>query len=177
MELAENVKEVSSTVLNIQRIVRRIYCFEEKLDMTLRFHSIDKCWLASIILQLINPEVQIITVENTPDDPRQRKPDITKAKEVLGWEPKVKLRDGLPLMESDFRERLGIQRKVWSPVTCICLGHFWLWRIQLKFFEVLGFVAEDLKMKSFLVFVLCIWLDITVLFYEWEKVCLQCPKL
>lgn len=52
-------------------------------------------------------------VENTPDDPRQRKPDITKAKELLGWEPKVKLRDGLPLMENDFRTRLGITKKIW----------------------------------------------------------------
>ncbi|GKU93458.1 hypothetical protein SLEP1_g7052 [Rubroshorea leprosula] len=50
-------------------------------------------------------------VENTPDDPRQRKPDVTKAKELLGWEPKVKLRDGLPLMEEDFRLRLGVSKK------------------------------------------------------------------
>ncbi|KAK8502089.1 hypothetical protein V6N13_038600 [Hibiscus sabdariffa] len=57
-----------------------------------------------------NPEVKISMVENTPDDPRQRKPDITKAKELLGWEPKVKLRDGLPLMEEDFRLRLGVPR-------------------------------------------------------------------
>lgn len=68
--------------------------------------------LAENVKELINPEVKISTVENTPDDPRQRKPDITKAKEVLGWEPKVKLRDGLPLMENDFRQRLGIQKKV-----------------------------------------------------------------
>ncbi|KAL0302313.1 UNVERIFIED_CONTAM: UDP-glucuronic acid decarboxylase 5 [Sesamum angustifolium] len=61
--------------------------------------------------QMINPEVEIMTVENTPDDPRQRKPDITKAKELLGWEPKIKLRDGIPLMEEDFRKRLGILRK------------------------------------------------------------------
>ena len=62
-------------------------------------------------LQLINPEVEIAMVENTPDDPRQRKPIITKAKELLGWEPTVKLRDGLPLMEDDFRTRLGVPRK------------------------------------------------------------------
>jgi len=49
--------------------------------------------------------------ENTPDDPRQRKPDITKAKEVLGWEPKIVLRDGLVLMEDDFRERLAVPKK------------------------------------------------------------------
>lgn len=62
------------------------------------------------ILQLINPNVKIISVDNTPDDPRQRKPDITKAKELLGWEPKVKLREGLPLMEDDFRLRLGVPK-------------------------------------------------------------------
>lgn len=50
-------------------------------------------------------------MENTPDDPRQRKPDITKAKELLGWEPKVKLSEGLPLMEGDFRLRLGVDKK------------------------------------------------------------------
>lgn len=50
-------------------------------------------------------------VENTPDDPRQRKPDITKATALLGWEPKVKLRDGLPLMEEDFRLRLRVSKQ------------------------------------------------------------------
>jgi nucleoside-diphosphate-sugar epimerase len=29
------------------------------------------------------------------DDPLQRCPDITKAREVLGWEPKIRLREGL----------------------------------------------------------------------------------
>lgn len=50
-------------------------------------------------------------VENTPDDPRQRKPDITKANQLLGWAPKVTLREGLPLMEEDFRKRLGVPKK------------------------------------------------------------------
>ncbi|KAJ6909558.1 UDP-glucuronic acid decarboxylase 6 [Populus alba x Populus x berolinensis] len=67
--------------------------------------------LAETVKELINPEVEIIGVENTPDDPRQRKPDITKAKELLGWEPKIKLRDGLPLMEEDFRRRLEVPRE------------------------------------------------------------------
>ncbi|XP_040963391.1 uncharacterized protein [Gossypium hirsutum] len=67
--------------------------------------------LAEIVKELINPKVEIKMVENTPDDPRQRKPDITKAKELLGWEPKMKLRDGLPLMEEDFRLRLGVSKE------------------------------------------------------------------
>ncbi|KAK3422468.1 UDP-glucuronic acid decarboxylase 5 [Eucalyptus grandis] len=67
--------------------------------------------LAENVKELINPNVKIASVENTPDDPRQRKPDISKAKELLGWEPKVKLRDGLPLMEDDFRSRLEKPKK------------------------------------------------------------------
>ena len=63
------------------------------------------------LLQLFNPDVEIKMVENTPDDPRQRKPDIAKVKELLGWEPKVKLRDGLPFMEEDIRLRLGVTKK------------------------------------------------------------------
>ena len=37
------------------------------------------------------------------DDPKQRKPDITKAKTLLGWEPKVTLREGLALSLDYFR--------------------------------------------------------------------------
>ncbi|KAL0389640.1 UNVERIFIED_CONTAM: UDP-glucuronic acid decarboxylase 4 [Sesamum calycinum] len=42
----------------------------------------------------------------TQDDPHKEKPDITKAKDLLGWEPKVPLRKGLPMMVSDFRQRI-----------------------------------------------------------------------
>ncbi|XP_020689222.2 UDP-glucuronic acid decarboxylase 5-like [Dendrobium catenatum] len=73
--------------------------------------------LAETVKELINPEVTVKRVENTPDDPRQRKPDITKAKTLLGWEPKVSLRQGLPLMEEDFRQRLGLsENKVEAKV-------------------------------------------------------------
>uniref|UniRef100_A0A5K1DVE7 UDP-glucuronate decarboxylase n=1 Tax=Nymphaea colorata TaxID=210225 RepID=A0A5K1DVE7_9MAGN len=60
---------------------------------------------------MIDPSTKVKIVENTPDDPRQRKPDITKATTLLGWEPTVKLREGLPLMEEDFRQRLSIPKK------------------------------------------------------------------
>ena len=36
------------------------------------------------------------------------RPDITKAKTTLGWEPKVALREGLAHMVEDFRKRLGV---------------------------------------------------------------------
>ncbi|GFZ14894.1 UDP-XYL synthase 5 [Actinidia rufa] len=44
------------------------------------------------------------------DDPRQRKPNITKARELLGWEPKGQVGDGVPLMEEDFHQRLGVPK-------------------------------------------------------------------
>jgi UDP-glucuronate decarboxylase len=46
---------------------------------------------------------QISFVENTSDDPSRRRPDITKIKTTLGWEPKVPLREGLLLMVDDFK--------------------------------------------------------------------------
>jgi dTDP-glucose 4,6-dehydratase len=38
---------------------------------------------------------EIISRPLPQDDPARRRPDITRAKELLGWEPKVKLRHGL----------------------------------------------------------------------------------
>ncbi|XP_058099122.1 UDP-glucuronic acid decarboxylase 6 [Magnolia sinica] len=67
--------------------------------------------LAETVKELVNPSVLVKIVENTPDDPRQRKPDITRAKKLLGWEPTITLREGLPLMEEDFRQRLGVPKK------------------------------------------------------------------
>lgn len=53
--------------------------------------------------------MQIIYVENTADDPSRRKPDITKIKTTLGWEPKIPLREGLPRMVQDFKKCGGIE--------------------------------------------------------------------
>ncbi|HVI71457.1 MAG TPA: UDP-glucuronic acid decarboxylase family protein [Pyrinomonadaceae bacterium] len=41
------------------------------------------------------------------DDPRQRKPDITKAQSMLGWNPTIPLREGLKRTVEDFRKRLS----------------------------------------------------------------------
>ena len=62
--------------------------------------------LAQHVKEVVNPAAQIVYRENTADDPSRRKPDITKAKTLLGWQPQVELREGLSLMVSDFRARL-----------------------------------------------------------------------
>lgn len=51
--------------------------------------------LASIIIDMTNSKSEIIFKELPKDDPVQRKPDISKARRVLGWEPKVVLKEGL----------------------------------------------------------------------------------
>jgi UDP-glucuronate decarboxylase len=51
--------------------------------------------LAELVIKKINPEISIIYHDLPQDDPLQRKPDITLAKEKLDWEPKVPLEEGL----------------------------------------------------------------------------------
>ncbi|PNH12089.1 UDP-glucuronic acid decarboxylase 1 [Tetrabaena socialis] len=65
--------------------------------------------LAQMVKEVVNPAAVIEYRENTADDPARRRPDITKVKEALGWEPKVQLRDGLQRMVDDFKTRLGVE--------------------------------------------------------------------
>jgi dTDP-glucose 4,6-dehydratase len=51
--------------------------------------------LAETILKLTNSKSEIIYKPLPNDDPQQRRPDISKAKEKLNWEPKVSLETGL----------------------------------------------------------------------------------
>ena len=49
---------------------------------------------------------KIVFLEAAQDDPKQRRPDITKAKKVLEWEPKVTVADGLARTKEEFEARL-----------------------------------------------------------------------
>ncbi len=51
--------------------------------------------LAENVIELTGSKSKIIFEDLPQDDPRQRQPDITLAKEKLGWEPKISLREGL----------------------------------------------------------------------------------
>ena len=63
-----------------------------------------------VVKETIDPTATIEFKPNTADDPHKRKPDINKAKELLNWEPKIPLREGLPLMVTDFRKRLNEEK-------------------------------------------------------------------
>ncbi len=65
--------------------------------------------LAGIIKEMIDTDSRIVYKKLPEDDPWRRKPDITKAKRLLGWAPKVALREGLKETISYFREELSLK--------------------------------------------------------------------
>jgi dTDP-glucose 4,6-dehydratase len=58
------------------------------------------------IIALTGTKSQIVNEPLPVDDPKQRKPDITKARTLLGWEPKVALEDGLKRTIDFFRDKV-----------------------------------------------------------------------
>jgi UDP-glucuronate decarboxylase len=57
---------------------------------------------------ILGSEAEIEHLDATQDDPQQRKPDITRAKSLLNWEPKFSVDEGLYYTIQYFREELGI---------------------------------------------------------------------
>jgi UDP-glucuronate decarboxylase len=51
--------------------------------------------LAEAVLKLTGSKSKLVKMPLPADDPKQRQPDITRARNTLGWEPKVRLEDGL----------------------------------------------------------------------------------
>ncbi len=63
--------------------------------------------LAERVLRLTGSKSKLIFMPLPQDDPKQRQPDITRAKSVLGWEPKVALEQGLEKTIAYFRTVLA----------------------------------------------------------------------
>ncbi len=62
--------------------------------------------LAQKIQQMANPGAELIFKPLPQDDPKKRQPDITRARDYLGWEPTIPLDEGLQTTIEDFRARL-----------------------------------------------------------------------
>lgn len=67
--------------------------------------------MAKLINRLVGNKAGIhqLTDMQLGDDPKRRQPDITRARQILGWEPLVDLEEGLNLTIPYFRQRMGLQ--------------------------------------------------------------------
>jgi dTDP-glucose 4,6-dehydratase len=64
--------------------------------------------IAREIKSIIGSKSEIKHTPLPPDDPKQRCPDITLAKKLLGWEPKIDRREGLRKTVEFYRQKLGV---------------------------------------------------------------------
>ncbi len=64
--------------------------------------------LAETVLKKVESKSSIVKMPLPEDDPTQRKPDISQAQKILGWEPKVQLEQGLDRTIPYFQEILGL---------------------------------------------------------------------
>ena len=59
--------------------------------------------LAKLVLDMTGSRARVVHMPLPADDPKQRRPDIAKARELLGWEPTIQLREGLAATIAYFR--------------------------------------------------------------------------
>ena len=64
--------------------------------------------LAEKIVELTGSQSRIVHRPLPQDDPKVRQPDITRARTILGWEPKVPLDEGLRRTLAYFKRKLGL---------------------------------------------------------------------
>ena len=63
--------------------------------------------IARTIIALVKSKSQIVYRPLPTDDPKQRRPDITRARTILGWEPKVGLQEGLLTTVDYFKKKIA----------------------------------------------------------------------
>jgi len=83
---------VSDLVEGLYRLMMSDYVYPVNLGNPAEMTVLD---FAERIVDITGSRSRIVYEELPTDDPKVRRPDITRAKEILGWEPKVKLADGL----------------------------------------------------------------------------------
>ncbi|HWJ24136.1 MAG TPA: UDP-glucuronic acid decarboxylase family protein [Gemmatimonadaceae bacterium] len=66
--------------------------------------------LAELVVELTGTTSKVIYTPLPEDDPKVRRPDITRARDLLGWEPKVPVREGVAKTVDFFRTLVGTDR-------------------------------------------------------------------
>ena len=64
--------------------------------------------LAEMVLKMVGSKSKLVMKPLPQDDPRQRQPDITLAKNALGWQPQIELDEGLAKTIDYFRKFLAL---------------------------------------------------------------------
>jgi dTDP-glucose 4,6-dehydratase len=74
-------------------------------------HELTILQFAEIINQIVGNQAGIVFVKDARSvrDPQKRQPDITRARQILGWEPKVSLQEGIQKTTPYFNQKLGIE--------------------------------------------------------------------
>lgn len=65
--------------------------------------------VAQEVIEMTGTQSQIVYKELPPGDPKVRRPDITRARDLLGWTPTVSRREGFERTIADFKKRLNAQ--------------------------------------------------------------------
>lgn len=92
----------------VDGLVRLLFS-EERYPVNLgNPHEMTILEFAEHIRNAVDPTIPLRFQPLPQDDPRRRRPDITKAKTLLGWEPKVSLDEGLQETISYFRSRTAV---------------------------------------------------------------------
>ncbi len=63
--------------------------------------------MAELVVELTDSRSEIVFEALPVDDPQVRQPDISRAKDLLGWEPEIDVREGLRRTIAEYTERLG----------------------------------------------------------------------
>ncbi|WP_432401140.1 UDP-glucuronic acid decarboxylase family protein [Wukongibacter sp. M2B1] len=97
---------VDDLVDGIIRMMNNEKNFSEPINLgSTAEHTINE--LARLIKKLTVSKSKIVYKISRKDDPKRRKPDISKAKKLLGWEPKIELKKGLLMTIEYFRTELN----------------------------------------------------------------------
>ena len=102
-EQTRSFQYIDDLVRGIDRLIES----EEHLPVNIgNPHEMTVLQFAKKIIELTGSKSPIVYKPLPQDDPQVRQPDINKAKKILGWEPKVKLEEGLARTIEYFRARL-----------------------------------------------------------------------
>jgi dTDP-glucose 4,6-dehydratase len=100
---------VDDLIEGIYRLLLSDYAFPVNVGNPVEITLLE---FAEEIIKLTGSAQKIVFHPLPKDDPKQRKPDITRAQEILGWEPKVQRAEGLKITYEYFKKQLAAEGKL-----------------------------------------------------------------